>query len=74
MSTFSVRLPDEIAERLKNLANKHNVSVNKLMNELLTRALLEEEAKQQFLTSELRGSRKRGLKMLDELDTLEMSG
>ncbi len=33
MSTFSVRLPDNIAERLKNLANKHNVSVNKLMNE-----------------------------------------
>jgi predicted transcriptional regulator len=70
MSTLSVRLPDDIAERLKNLANKRNVSVNKLMNELSTRALLEEEARQQFLAAQLRGSRKRGLKMLDELDAL----
>lgn len=72
MSTLSVRLPDDVAERLKNLASKRNVSVNKLMNELSTRALLEEEAKQQFLAAQLRGSRKRGLKMLDELDALEM--
>ena len=71
MSTLSVRLPNDIADRLKDLASNRNVSLNKLMNELSTRALLEEEAKQQFLAAQLRGSRKRGLKMLDELDTLD---
>ena len=71
MSTLSVRLPDDIANRLKDLASNRNVSLNKLMNELSTRALLEEEAKQQFLAAQLRGSRERGLKMLDELDTLD---
>ncbi len=70
MSTLSVRLPDDIAERLKSLANHRNMSVNKLMNELSTRALLEEEARQQFIAAQIRGSRKRGLTMLDELDEL----
>ncbi len=71
MSTLSVRLPDDVADRLKNLASNRKVSLNKLMNELSTKALLEEEAKQQFLAAQLRGNRKRGLKMLDELDTLD---
>ena len=71
MSTLSVRLPDDIADRLKDLASNRNISLNKLMNELSTRALLEEEAKQQFLAAQICGSRKRGLKMLDELDALD---
>jgi len=71
MSTLSVRLPDDVANRLKDLARNRKVSLNKLMNELSTRALLEEEAKQQFFAAQLRGSRKRGLKMLDELDALD---
>jgi predicted transcriptional regulator len=70
MSTLSVRLPDDIANRLKSLASNRNISVNKLINELSTRALAEEEAKQQFLAAQLRGDPKRGLKLLDELDAL----
>ena len=69
MSTLSVRLPDDIASRLKSLAHSRNISLNKLMNELSTRILVEEEAKQQFLAAQLRGKRKRGLRMLDELDS-----
>ena len=43
------------------------------MNEFLTRTLLEEEAKQQsFLSSELLESRKHGLKLLKELDVLNL--
>jgi predicted transcriptional regulator len=71
MSTLSVRLPDDVANSLKDLASNRNVSLNKLMNELSTRALLEEEARQQFLAAQLRGNRKRGLKILDELDALD---
>ncbi len=70
MSTLSVRLPDDIANRLKSLASNRDISVNKLINELSTRALAEEEAKQQFLAAQLRGDPKRGLKLLDELDAL----
>ena len=71
MSTLSVRLPDDIADRLKSLARSRNLSLNKLMYELSTRALVEEEAKQRFLAAQLQGNRKRGLKFLDELDALE---
>jgi len=71
MSTLSVRLPDDISDRLKSLANSRHISLNKLMYELSTRALVEEEAKQQFLAAQLRGNRKRGLKLLDELDLLD---
>ena len=72
MSTLSVRLPDDIASRLKSLAHSRNISLNKLMNELSTRILVEEEAQQQILAAQLRGKRKRGLQMLDELDSLGM--
>lgn len=72
MSTLSVRLPDDMAERLKSLAKARKISVNKLIYELSTRALAEEEAKQQFLAAQLRGSRERGLKFLEELDQREV--
>lgn len=68
MSTLSVRLPDDMAERLKSLAKARKISVNKLIYELSTRALAEEEAKQQFLAAQLRGNKDRGLKLLEELD------
>ena len=70
MSTLSVRLPDDIACRLKSLAQQRKMSLNKLMNELSVRALAEQESKQQFLASQLRGNRQRGLQLLDELDAL----
>lgn len=70
MSTLSVRLPDDMAERLKSLAKTRKISVNKLIYELSTRALAEEEAKQQFLAAQLRGNRERGLNFLDELDKI----
>ncbi|MCP3668405.1 MAG: toxin-antitoxin system HicB family antitoxin [Gammaproteobacteria bacterium] len=71
MSTLSIRLPDDVASRLKHLAHSRNISLNKLMNELSTRLLAEEESKQRFLAAQLRGDCKRGLKMLEELDLLE---
>ena len=67
MSTLSVRLPDDVANRLKDSANNRNVSLNELISELSTRALLEEETKQQFIAAQLRENRKRGLQILDEL-------
>lgn len=71
MSTLSVRLPDDITERLKSLAQSRKISLNKLMFELSTRVLAEEDSRKLFEAARLRGSRNRGLEMLDELDTLE---
>ena len=68
--TLSIRLPDDMAERLKNNAKVRDISLNKLMFELSTHALAEEEAKQRFLVAQLRGNPKRSLQLLDELGTL----
>ena len=70
MTTLSIRLPDDMAERLKNIAKVRDISLNKLMFELSTQALAEEEAKQRFLAAQLRGNPKRALQLLDELDDL----
>jgi hypothetical protein len=59
-----------MAERLKNIANLRDISLNKLMFELSTQVLAEEEAKQRFLAAQLRGDPKRALLMLNELDGL----
>lgn len=70
MTTLSIRLPDNMAERLKNLAKHRDISLNKLMFELSTQVLAEEEAKQRFLAAQLRGNPERALQLLDELDDL----
>jgi predicted transcriptional regulator len=71
MTTLSIRLPDDMAERLKSIAKFRDISVNKLMFELSAQVLAEEEAKQRFIAAQLRGNPKRALQLLDELDLLE---
>jgi predicted transcriptional regulator len=70
MTTLSIRLPDDMADRLKNIAKHRDISLNKLMFELSTQILAEEEAKQRFLAAQLRGNPERALQLLDELDGL----
>lgn len=70
MTTLSIRLPEDMAEKLKNIAKMRDISLNKLMFELSTQALAEDEAKQRFLAAQLRGNPKRALQLLEELDTL----
>ncbi len=70
MTTLSIRLPDDMAEKLKKIAQIRDISVNKLMFELSVQVLAEEEAKQRFLAAQLRGNPKRALQLLDELDLL----
>lgn len=70
MTTLSIRLPDDMAERLKGIAKVRDISLNKLMFELSVQALAEEEAKQRFIAAQIRGSKKRALQMLDELDAI----
>lgn len=68
MTTLSIRLPDDMADKLKRIAKLRNISMNKLMFELSVQVLAEEEAKQRFMAAQLRGKPKRALQLLDELD------
>ncbi|SEA67326.1 hypothetical protein SAMN05660964_02143 [Thiothrix caldifontis] len=70
MTTLSIRLPEDMAEKLKRIAKFRDISLNKLMFELSVQVLAEEEAKQRFMAAKLRGNPKRALQLLDELDAL----
>ena len=68
MATLTIRLPDEKHERLRQLAERRNVSMNKLIEELSTVALAEFDAETRFRARAALGSREQGLRLLDELD------
>ncbi|MDY7093732.1 MAG: toxin-antitoxin system HicB family antitoxin [Acidobacteriota bacterium] len=71
MATVTVRLPDEKHERLKQLAKRHGISLNKLFEELSTTALAEFDVETRFRARAQRGSADRGLELLDRLDRAE---
>lgn len=48
MATLIIRLPDDKHERLKELARRRNISVNKLIEQLSTIALAEFDAETRF--------------------------
>jgi hypothetical protein len=68
MATLTIRLPDEKAARLRDLARHRGVSVNKLMEELSTISLAEFDAENRFRALAARGSAKKGLEILDQLE------
>ncbi len=71
MGTLTIRLPDDKHARLRELARCRNISVNKLMEELSTIALVEFDSETRFRVLASQGSRKRGLELLSKLDDLE---
>ncbi len=68
MATLTIRLPDDKHERLKELARRRNMSVNKLIEELSTIALAEFDAETRFPAMAGKGSQSAGLALLDQLD------
>lgn len=68
MSTLTIRLPDDKHERLRQLARRRHISLNRLLDELTTQALAEEDAYTRFQLRASRGSAEEGLRLLDELD------
>ena len=69
MATLTVRLPDDKHERLKALAARKKISINKLMEELSTQALAEFDSEVRFRALASSGKIKEGLEHLDKLDT-----
>lgn len=67
MATLTIRIPETKADRLKVLAERRGISVNKLMEELATMAIAEFDVESRFRLRAARGSAARGLAFLDEL-------
>ena len=68
MSTVTIRLPDDKHARLRQLAKHRDLSVNKLMEELATISIAEFDAESRFRAMAARGTTKKGLALLDQLD------
>ena len=68
MATLTIRIRDDVHERLRQLARSRKLSVNKLMEELSIAALAEFDAETRFRLRAARGNSKAGLHLLDELD------
>ena len=68
MGTLTIRLPDDKHERLRELAKRRQISLNRLMDELATVVLAEADAYSRFQLRASRGSAERGLQLLDKLD------
>ena len=68
MSTLTLRLPNERHERLKTLAARRGVSLNKLFEELSARALAEFEVETRFRARAANGDPQAGLALLDRLE------
>lgn len=70
MSTLTIRLPDDTAERLKSLARSRGLSVNKLIEELSAQALAAHDTQTRFRALAAQGDVKSALKVLSRLDRL----
>lgn len=69
MATLTIRLPDDKHERLKLLAKRKRVSINKLIEEFSTQALAEFDAETRFRALAAQGAVVSGLDVLDRLDS-----
>lgn len=68
MSTLTIRLPNDQHERLKALAARRGLSLNKLFEEFSTKALSEFDTETRFRLLASKGDPKKGLEILDKLD------
>jgi predicted transcriptional regulator len=75
MATMTIRLPDAKHERLRRMAERNGVSLNKLVDEWATMALAQFDAETRFIVRAARGNVRRGLALLDRAEeSLAQSG
>ena len=65
---MTIRLPDDKHERLKRLAERRGISLNKLFEEWSTVALTEYDAQNRFRLLGSKGDKQKALRVLDKLD------
>jgi predicted DNA-binding ribbon-helix-helix protein len=68
MSVLTIRVDEEKHTRLRGLAKQRGVSLNKLIDELATVALVQHDTETRFRVLAARGSKGRGVALLDKLD------
>jgi hypothetical protein len=68
MATMTIRLPDAKHERLRRLAERQGISLNKLVEEWASIALAQFDAETRFLARAARGVPERGLSLLERLE------
>ncbi len=68
MATVTIRIPDAKHERLRRLADRQGLSLNKLVEEWANVALTQHDAEARFRTMATQGNAKRGLALLDKLN------
>jgi hypothetical protein len=68
MGTLTNRLSDDKHEKLRQLAKRRKISINKLIDELSTIVLADFDAEMRFRTCAALGSAQEGLRLLDRLD------
>jgi predicted transcriptional regulator len=68
MSTLTIRLPDDTAQRLKALAKSRGLSTNKLVEQLSAHALAAWDTENHFRALAATGNASRALEILDRLD------
>jgi hypothetical protein len=68
MSTLTLRLPEDVASRLKSAAESRGVSVNKLITEISVQALAAYDTETRFRTMAAEANIPAALAVLDRLD------
>jgi predicted transcriptional regulator len=70
MTTLTIRIPDDTAARLREMAKHRGISLNKLMEEFSATGLAEFDTETRFRLRAARASAAQGLPRLDALDDL----
>lgn len=68
VNTLTIRIPDDLANRLKSTANARGISVNKLVTEISIQALTAYDAEARFKILAAEADIPGALKVLDRLD------
>ncbi len=71
MSTLTIRLPEDTAHRLKEMARSRGLSMNKLVEHLSAHALAAWDTENHFRAMAATGDVSQALKILDRLDAEE---
>ncbi|MFM7108209.1 MAG: ribbon-helix-helix protein, CopG family [Planctomycetaceae bacterium] len=74
MTTLTIRIPDDTAARLRQLAKHRGISLNKLMEEFSTMSLAEFDTETRFRLRAVKASPTRGLSLLEKLDAALQKG
>ncbi len=68
MTTLTIRVPDDIAKRLKSASQARGISVNKFVTEISVQALATHDAETRFKTHAVQADIPAALSLLNRLD------